>query len=202
AVASGGKRVGNEEGGCARDRNVQCEQPRVGQTATDSFSYTVVDSQGATSSTTVTITITGVNDAPVAVADTGTTDEDHVLNVAAPGVLEIGRAACRDNAKAVSQANGVAGNVGVQITLVAGAKLTVNANGSYAYDPNGQFEYLQVGQTASDSFSYTVVDSQGATSSTTVIITITGVNDAPVAVADTGTTDEDHVLNVAAPGVL
>ena len=36
---------------------------------------------------TVTITITGVNDAPVAVDDTGTTDEDSDLIVAAPGVL-------------------------------------------------------------------------------------------------------------------
>ena len=36
---------------------------------------------------TVTITITGVNDAPVAVDDTGTTNEDSDLIVAAPGVL-------------------------------------------------------------------------------------------------------------------
>src|SRR5262249_56897046 len=102
--------------------------------------------------------------------------------------------------KTVSAVNGVGANVGTGLTLASGAKLTMNANGSYAYDPNGQFEYLQVGQTTTDSFSYTVVDSHGATSSTTVTITITGVNDAPVAVADTGTTDEDHVLNVAAPG--
>ena len=31
---------------------------------------------------------------------------------------------------------------------------------------------------------------------------MTGVNDAPVAVDDTGTTDEDTNLSVAAPGVL
>src|SRR5262249_56353039 len=117
AVASGGKRVGNEEGGCARDRNVQCEQPRVGQTATDSFSYTVVDSQGATSSTTVTITITGVNDAPVAVADTGTTDEDHVLNVAAPGGLGNDTAVNQDDPKPANAFNGVGANLRTHLTL-------------------------------------------------------------------------------------
>src|SRR5262249_46065128 len=37
----------------------------AGQTATDTFSYTVSDTQGATSTASVTVTVTGVNDAPV-----------------------------------------------------------------------------------------------------------------------------------------
>src|SRR5262249_55526881 len=49
----------------------------AGQTATDSFGYTIADSQGASSSATVTVTVTGVNDAPVLAspfADQGATE--------------------------------------------------------------------------------------------------------------------------------
>jgi VCBS repeat-containing protein len=37
----------------------------VGETLTDTFTYTITDSQGATSSTTLTVTVNGSNDAPV-----------------------------------------------------------------------------------------------------------------------------------------
>ncbi|RUY19596.1 hypothetical protein EN978_37520, partial [Mesorhizobium sp. M7A.F.Ca.US.001.04.1.1] len=47
----------------------------VGGSLTDSFTYTVSDGQGGTSSTTLTITIHGTDDAPVAVADTGSANE-------------------------------------------------------------------------------------------------------------------------------
>ncbi len=42
---------------------------RRGRPPTDVFTYTVSDTNGATSSTSLTIIITGTNDAPVAVAD-------------------------------------------------------------------------------------------------------------------------------------
>ena len=41
---------------------------------TDAFTYTMADANGATSSTALTITITGTNDAPVAVADSNAGD--------------------------------------------------------------------------------------------------------------------------------
>ena len=54
---------------------------------------------------------------------------------------------------------------------------TVNANGTFTYDPNGEFNSLTAGQTATDTFTYTVSDSVGETSlsSATVTITINGV---------------------------
>lgn len=56
-----------------------------------------------------------------------------------------------------------------------------NGNGTFDYDPNGMFEHLGTGDTASDSFTYTVVDDDtGLSGSATVTITINGVNDAPV----------------------
>ena len=58
-------------------------------------------------------------------------------------------------------------------------------NGVFTYDPSDQFEYLAQGETATDSFHYSVVDPSGQTSTGLVVITIIGVNDAPVAQDDT-----------------
>ncbi|MFN3148163.1 MAG: Ig-like domain-containing protein [Paracoccaceae bacterium] len=56
-----------------------------GGTAEETFSYTISDGNGGTSTASVTITITGVNDAPVAGDDTDTTDEDTGLEGALLG---------------------------------------------------------------------------------------------------------------------
>ncbi|PIW31258.1 MAG: hypothetical protein COW30_00110, partial [Rhodospirillales bacterium CG15_BIG_FIL_POST_REV_8_21_14_020_66_15] len=153
---------------------------------------------------TATVTVTAVNDAPVAVADTAITDEDTVFTATVPGVL--GNDTDVDTPAAsltVTALNNNPGAVGAATLLPSGALLTLNANGSYTYDPNGAFETLAQGATATDSFTYEVSDGAGGTATETVTITINGVNDAPVAVADTGTTDEDSVLTVtAANGVL
>src|SRR3954464_14194999 len=71
-------------------------------------------------------------------------------------------------------------------------KFTINADGSYSYalaNGYGDTNALAQGQIVSDQFTYTVVDANGATSSTTLTITITGTNDQPVAVADVNGAD-------------
>src|SRR5207237_58296 len=70
--------------------------------------------------------------------------------------------------------------------------LTLGAGGTWSYaldnaDPDTQA--LAQGATATDVFAYTVVDANGATSSTSLTITITGTNDAPVANADVNGAD-------------
>lgn len=92
---------------------------------------------------------------------------------------------------AVSQVNGSAANVGVQITLVSGATVTQNSNGSFTYDPNGAFESLAPGESAPDSYGYSITDGNGGSDSATVDITITGVDDPPVAVNDSATVTEN-----------
>lgn len=62
----------------------------------------------------------------------------------------------------VSTVNGSAANVGTQITLASGALVTVNADGSYTFNPNGTSEAI-------NSFTYTVVDSQGLQSNTATV---------------------------------
>ena len=83
---------------------------------------------------------------------------------------------------------------GTKLTVTArqlvGTKglVTINALGSFdntvTYNPNGKFESLGVGQTATDTFQYTVKDEDGYTSVGTVTVTIDGLNDAPTAVND------------------
>ena len=158
------------------------QQLAEGTTTTDTFSYTIADLAGATSTATVQITVTGVNDKPVAAADSNAVDEDHAVTgkvLANDTDVDIG------DTLHVSAVNGSSAGVGSTIALASGALLTMNADGGYSYDPNGKFEYLAVDKSATDSFSYVAADSHGATSNAvTVNLTINGVNDAPVAVDD------------------
>ena len=152
----------------------------VGQTVDDTFAYTVSDGLGGTDTATVTITITGVNDAPVAGDDgddTFTTDEETTLPADASRNLLDNDSDPDGDALAVTPFDGAS---------AAGAAVTINADGTFSYDPSGLFNHLAVGQTVDDTFSYTVSDGQGGTDTATVTITITGVNDAPVAVDDSG----------------
>jgi VCBS repeat-containing protein len=201
-LASGALLTVQLDGSYRYDPNGQFDSLRVGQTATDSFTYTVADREGATSSATVTITIQGANDGPAALNDTASIGEDQVLVILTSGVLTNDTDADAGDTTSVVAVNGQTAAVGSQITLASGALLTVQADGNYRYDPNGRFELLRVGQTAADSFSYTMADSAGGTSSATVTVTVQGANDAPVAINDTASTGEDQVLIVDTSGVL
>ena len=57
-------------------------------------------------------------------------------------------------------------------------KVTYNGDGTFTYDPNGQFDWLVTWETATDTFTYTVVDANGNTATATVFVTIVGKNDA------------------------
>ncbi len=204
ALASGALLTMAADGSYVYDPNGQFESLAAGASTTDSFTYTVSDGNGGTDTLTATITINGVNDAPIGTDDVGVTNEDTVLNVlAAAGVLTNDSDVDAGDTLAVTEMNGSAGAIGVPTALASGALLTLNADGSYAYNPNGQFESLAAGTSTTDSFTYTVSDGNGGTDTATATITINGVNDAPVGTDDTGTTDEDALLNVlAASGVL
>src|SRR5215204_4580772 len=175
----------------------QAESLAQGSAGSDVFTYTASDGSGNTTTNKLTINVTGVNDAPVAVADSGTVGEKSVLTVsAASGVLVNDTDPDAGDTKTVSAVNGSGTSVGKQIVLSSGALLTLTADGSYSYDPNHKFDYLGLGQSATDSFTYTVSDSNGATSTATATITITGQNDAAViGVATVSGVTEDTGVN-------
>ena len=58
-----------------------------------------------------------------------------------------------------------------------------NGDGTFTYEQNKQFGHLSVGETATDTFTYTVDDGKGGTATETVTITIQGENEAPDAQA-------------------
>src|SRR5436190_411159 len=157
--------------------------PAANYNGRDSFTYQANDGQADSGIATVSLAITGVNDAPVAVNDSYTTSEDTALNVAAPGVLANDSDVDGDTLSAALVSQPTHGS------------LTLNGNGSFSYVPPPNY-------IPPDSFTYKANDGQADSGIATVSITITGVNDAPVAVNDSYTTPEDTTLNVTAPGVL
>ena len=76
------------------------------------------------------------------------------------------------------------------------ALLSLNSDGSFTYTPSGNYN-------GSDSFVYKVNDGAADSNLATVSLTITAVNDAPVATTESYTTAEDTALVVdAASGLL
>ena len=112
------------------------------------------------------------NSAAEATNDTDAIDEDNVLTVAAPGVLD------NDTGDGISV-------TASDNTSASGAAVTVNGNGGYSYDPTASatIQALDAGDILEDTFNYTITDSNNATADATVTVTVTGVNDAPEAIA-------------------
>ena len=176
----------NGDGTFGYDPNGKYESLGDGDSATDSFGYTYSDRRGGTDTATVTIAISGVNDAPSADADAITVDEDTASGDVTATLL-VGDADAEGDTLTITAADDT-GTTGA-VTL-----------SSVIYDPDGQFESLADGESATDSFDYTVSDGNGGTATATVTVTVDGVNDAPTAVDDgpSGelTTDEDTLLSV------
>nr|WP_246345176.1 Ig-like domain-containing protein [Conexibacter arvalis] len=147
------------------------------------------------------VTVTAVNDGPVASDDAHETDAGTVLNVPAPGVLANDDDADGDPL-AVTEVNGSGARVGTAYRTARGATVTLAADGSLSYDPDGQFDGLRPGDEETDTIAYTVADGDGASDTATISVTVSGVNDGPTATDDAYETDEDTVLTVAAPGLL
>ncbi|MEO3761589.1 Ig-like domain-containing protein, partial [Mycobacterium sp. B14F4] len=170
--------------------------PDANYNGTDTFTYTVSDEAspwhlhglggllfggGHTSTTTVTITVTPVNDAPVANPDTYTTAEDTSVLIDAVGNDTDPDGDSLDRKLVTGPAHG---------TL---AEINDGPNsGGWTYTPDADFR-------GTDTFTYHVTDGTLTSNTATVTITVTPVNDAPVASPDSYTTAEDTALTVSIP---
>jgi uncharacterized protein (TIGR03382 family) len=129
------------------------------------FSYTVSDGNGGTDTATVTVTVTSVNDAPNAVDDTVTVDEDSGATV-----VEV-----LNNDSTAPDANET-----LTVTEVTqpteGGTVTLNG-GVVRFTPAANFN-------GTVTFTYTVSDGNGGTDTATVTVTVNAVNDPPTGVAD------------------
>ncbi|ATB31292.1 PKD domain-containing protein [Melittangium boletus] len=131
---------------------------------TDSFTFTVSDGQASSEPATVSLTVTPANDAPVAADQSLTTEEDTPKSLTLTGSDEDGDS--------------------LSFTVMKGPEhgtLTGTAP-DLVYTPAADFH-------GADSFTFTVFDGHTRSEPATVSLTVTPVNDAPVARAQSLTTE-------------
>ena len=128
---------------------------------TDNFTVAVTDDLGGTTTQLVSITLANVNDAPVAINDHYSTNEDTTLtdNLLDNDTDTEGNTLSVSSELALNPSHGL---------------VTLNANGTFSYIPNQNFE-------GSDEFVYEISDGMGGTATATVSINVNSVNDAPLA---------------------
>ena len=161
--------------------NATIDSLAAGATIYEVFTYQVSDAAGATDLAEVKITITGANESPVAVADSTTTAENVTLTVnTAAGVLSNDTDLDAGDTHTVSAVSGVTGNVGSAIAGSNGGTFNIASDGSYVFTPGTDFDSLAAGTSQTTSVSYTNLDNHGGTSSSTLTVTVTGTNDAPL----------------------
>lgn len=157
--------------------------PNQNFSGTDSFTYRAYDGTDYSEPATVVITVTPVNDAPVAIADSYSVEENDTLTVApADGVLDNDSDVDGDPLTAVLVSGVLNGNV------------TLNTDGSFDYTPTNVAPYT-------DSFTYKADDGSLQSNEVIVTITVTEVNDPPI--ADAGgpyTGDEGSNITLSASG--
>lgn len=156
----------------------------VNDRLTDSLTYSAGDGEGGESVATITVSIEGRNDLPVAASDAVRVDEDLAVEISAAEGLLANDFDADDVSLEIVAINNENDLVGASIDLPSGAKLSVQADGSFVYDPANRFEALGDRDSATDEFSYTVSDGSGGLAIGMVEIVIFGINDAPNAVAD------------------
>ena len=158
--------------------------PELNFNGSDTFTYKANDGMADSNVATVTITVTSVNDAPVAVDDEYTVAEKETLTIDAPGVLGNDSDVDGDALSAIL------------VDTVSNGTLTPNANGSFTYIPDEYFNGM-------DSFTYKASDGELESELAVVTITVIPVNDWPIANDDfyevvTGT----DLVKDAAEGIL
>jgi VCBS repeat-containing protein len=155
-----------------------------------------IAANGSTDDGIVSVTVNGVNDAPVGVDDNGAVTEsaDAIVDPTATGNV-VTNDTDVDNPNSALTVTEVGGNAGGVATAVAGTygSVVINANGTFTYaldDADADTQALSRGQKATDTFAYTVSDGV-ATSTADLVIDILGANDSPVAADDTVAVTED-----------
>ncbi len=150
-------------------------RPASGFQGVATFTYRVSDGT-STADANVTVSV-GTNQAPVAVNDAATTNEDVAVTIPAATLLANDTDADLNTLSISNVSNGTNGTVSIAGTVVTFTP-TPNFNGVATFD-------------------YVASDGAGGDSGT-VTIQVQPIADAPVAAADVATTPEDQVLTIPA----
>ncbi|MFK4582378.1 VCBS domain-containing protein [Bradyrhizobium ottawaense] len=180
--------------------NAMLQSLAQGQTITQVYTVTFDDHHGGTVSEDVTVTITGVNDAPTitndAAAATGAVTEDECASLTADGTLAIQdldltdthTAAWSFKSSSVSSnlpGFGTGSHIGTFTIDAVSESSTDGNNGAtlgwhFTLDNNDPvLQSLAEGQTITQVYTVTFDDQHGGKISQDVTVTITGTNDAP-----------------------
>ncbi|WP_318483839.1 retention module-containing protein [Photobacterium leiognathi] len=145
--------------------------------------YTITDGD-KTATSTVTIHVTPVNDAPVANPDSFTTDEDTSITVD----LIKNDSDVDGDTLTVKEINGAPLTGGEQTVVVDNGKIVIAHDGGMTFVPSDNYH-------GDVTVPYTITDGD-KTATSTVTIHVMPINDAPVANPDSFTTDEDTSITV------
>ncbi len=161
--------------------------PAANWNGIETFTYTITDHLGVTATASVTVTVSAINDAPVANADTPTTPEDTAITFDA-----------LFNDTDVDKDPSLNASPGAEsLSLVTDGFSGVD-HGTAAVI-SGQIRFTpQANWNGEETFTYTMRDVAGATAISTVTVTVSGVNDPPVAADDTASTGEDTPVSIDA----
>ncbi|MFH4627643.1 tandem-95 repeat protein [Vibrio alginolyticus] len=146
------------------------------------FSFDVSDGTDMVSAN-VDVSVTPVNDPPVAGSTSYTVHEDNSITIS--------------DAQLLANSSDLEGDVSIDSVSYSGSDgvLQINGDGTYTFSPNENFN----GEVTLD---VVVADEEGATDVTTAGITVLEVNDPPVAGPTSYTIDEDSVLTFSESQVL
>jgi uncharacterized protein YegL len=180
-------------------------KPNANFNGTANFTYTATDSGNADGSNVLTspaangtITVTPVNDAPVAAATTATGAEDPSVGIAVKlSATDVDGLANVKSFNVGTSTNGTFYTDAAMTKAVTGAINAVNGEATVYFKPNANFN-------GTANFTYTATDSGNANGTNVLTspaangtITVTPVNDAPVAAATTATGAEDPSVGIA-----
>jgi hypothetical protein len=149
--------------------------PEANWSGTDTFTFKVNDGQLDSAPATVAITVTPVNDTPLANAQSVTTPEDTAVAITLSG-------------------SDVEGDTLSYAVLAGPAHGTLSGSApTLTYTPASDFN-------GSDTFTFKVNDGRLDSALATITITVAPVNHAPVANAQSATTPEDTALSLTLSG--
>ncbi|MGL6314389.1 tandem-95 repeat protein, partial [Vibrio sp. WXL103] len=146
------------------------------------FSFDVSDGT-ETVTANIDVSVTEVNDPPVAGSTSYTVQEDNSITISDEQLL--------------ANSSDIEGDVSVEDVSYSGTDgvLADNGDGTYTFSPNENFS-------GDISLDVTVVDEDGATDTTTAGIEVIEVNDPPIAGPTSYTIDEDSVLTFSESQIL
>jgi Ca2+-binding RTX toxin-like protein len=137
----------------------------AGETVTLTYALRISDGAGGVTTTNVSVTVTGTNDAPIAANESAATPQNDPVTQAFAGT---------------DPDEGDVLTYQLRGAPVLGT-VTNNADGTFTFDPGHAFDALAAGETQVVTFTYQATDKANAISNAgTVSVTVTGVNDPPV----------------------